>query len=156
MAKGPRGDLIDALRDQLVPVLERKGFEARPFPKAQEKDAAQLRAAFPFGSMKRRRGGRLDLVEIQLHTPPSPKFVINFGTVPAEGVTVPWGHFSQDETIVSALPDGFRLHSRRFLKAFAWFSAVDQAVALFPEIDAWFETGAIGPHISNIGFRQGR
>jgi hypothetical protein len=83
---------------------------------------------------------------------------------PPEGVTLPWGHFPQDSFGVSGLPEACRLHSKP--KSMKWFTLgwfafdkkaridkmVDQLIAVYPEVEAWFATRAIGPHLSRFNF----
>lgn len=84
----------------------------------REKQSAQLIAAFPFGHLKRQRGNKIDLIDIQLHLQKE-KFVINFGIALPSGVAAPHGHLSQTEVSVADLTEQCRLYSsRRFM---TWF-----------------------------------
>lgn len=152
--------MIDVLRDALVPRLIGMGFRAVPITVNGEV-AKELRAAFPFGCFKRRRGDWVDAIELQFDKYERPRFVFNFGRVPPTGVRWPWVQLSQDDTFASDLPDSFRLYSRE--RSIRWFATgwwpvppsfqrraertAAHAVRLLPEIESWFETGKIGPHV---------
>ena len=105
------------------------------------------------GRLKRRRGNGLDVIEFQLDKYGGPKFVINFGVVPEDGVTLPWGiHLDQNIADVSALFESYRLYSSSMRTR--WFTLglfsskneqsitriVDNAIMLSSEINYWFES----------------
>jgi hypothetical protein len=149
----------------MIPFLLERGFAQHSLSNEDAKNR-ELRVGFPFGYMKRRNGALLELVEVQLDKHGMPKFVLNFGAVPPEGIVLPWVRLSQEDATVSALPDGLRLYRRpRLLVWFAlpWLptnrqrravKAVDRAIALYPEMEAWFSTRSMGPHLRPIGFRM--
>jgi len=154
--------LIGALQEGLVPVLLQKGFAQIPL----HRTSPEMERAFPFGYMRRVKQSRHESVEIQLDKRGGAKFVLNFGVVPTEGVDLPWAHIDQDKASASDLPEAYRLHSCR--GCMRWFSppllawprdlksrtrkAVDQAVSLYPEVEIWFASGKVGPHIRRFGF----
>jgi len=156
--------LLQTLQDHLVPVILKDGFEQVPLPK--EISSPETKAAFPFGLMRRKKGRDFELIEIQLDKGGAPKFVVNFGIAPSEGVNLPWGHLAQDKLGVSALPEAYRLYSSAtFAK---WFSppliaplsgkeskvqkAVDHAAGLYQEIKVWFANRSVGPHMRKFGY----
>ena len=161
--EGLRGKLIETLRKRLLPVFLEIGFSCLPLP-PEEANSVEMREAFPLGRLKRERNGKMDVVEIQFDKNNRPRFVINFGTVPEEGVTTPWGHFiSRDEADPSGLPVAFRLYSSA-LRArwfeFGLFSAkndeaidkiADKSIKLSGEIKKWFEEDLVGTHMRNFG-----
>ena len=93
-----------------------------------------------------------------------PEFVINIGIATPQGVTLPRAHIAQDEVGVSGLTVACRLHSKP--KSMKWFTLgwftfdkkaridkmVDQLIAVYPEVEAWFATRAMGPHLSRFHF----
>ena len=129
-----------------------------------------MRLSFPFGYMRRIKGRNFELLEVQLDKHGRAKFVVNFGIVPPEGADAPWKHFDQSEARVSALSESYRLYSHRWcMKWFAapWLTlafdlesrtrtAVDRAIKLYPEIEAWFATRTVGPHMRRIGHAAAR
>lgn len=168
MAKTDHEHLLRALGEHFVPFLTAQKFVQHPLS-TKEAASGEMLAAFPFGRLRRASGGRLDLLEIQLDKHGTPRFVINFGRVPLEGVTLPWGHLTPDEVGASALPEAYRLYSRSYWPS--WFSlgwlprskearvlrAVTQAVSLYPEIETWLTQGVVGSHMRRFGFpKQGR
>jgi hypothetical protein len=157
--------LLRILQERAIPVLAERGFQQVALSE-EERRSRELNFSFPFGCMRRSRGSDLELLEIQLDKKGAAKFVINFGVVPPEGVDFLGKHFAQSEASVSALPEWYRLHSCR--GCMKWFSpsrislssdkvskvtkAVDHAVALVPEIENWFETRNVGPHLRRVGY----
>jgi hypothetical protein len=144
-------------------MLMARGFERYPFStKGTESEDTQV--AFPFGCMKRAQGAALEIIEIQFDKRGTAQFVINFGKIPPEGVSLPWGHFGQNEIGAAGLPDAFRLYS--VAKWSRWFSlgwfarnyqaraakAVNKVISLYPEVESWFASGVVGPHIRRFGF----
>lgn len=157
--------LLRILRERLIPVLAQRGFEEIALSE-EERRSREMNISFPFGHMRRLKGSDLELLEIQLDKHGAAKFALNFGVVPPEGADVPWKHFEQSEARVSALSESYRLYSCR--GCMKWFSpsrialssdeiaratkAVDRAVALFPEVEDWFATRNVGPHMRRVGY----
>lgn len=158
--RGDRKILRRLLEKHFIPLLEAKGFERLPLPEKKRK-SGELKWAFPLGRLRRIKGADHEVIEIQFDKHGGAKFTLNFGVVPAEGIDLPWGHFEQDEVGVSGLPESCRLYSCRSLMRWfspPWFSwrsdretriskAVDRAIKLLPEVEAWFETGKVGRHV---------
>jgi hypothetical protein len=154
--------LIGALREGLVPVLLQNGFTQIPLHRI----SPEMERVFPFGYMRRVKGSRHESVEIQLDKYGRPKFVLNCGVVPPEGVDLPWAHLERDKASASDLPEAYRLHScKGCMRWFSppWFAwprdlesrtrkAVAQATSLYPEIDSWFASGKVGPHMRRFGY----
>jgi len=126
----------------------------------------ELKTAFPLGRLKRTRGDQLDLVEFQFDKHGKPRFVINFGIAPSQGVLLPWGvHLDQHALDVAALPEAYRLYSstcfsRWFQSGFFWpksersmLRIVDQSVLFANEIFTWFENQTVGRHMRKFGWR---
>lgn len=154
--------MVKAAREHLVQDFLNRGFQQHPLPPQERKSA--LAVAFPLGRLKRPRNGDLEIVEIQFDKHRRPRFVINFGIVPEQGVDLPWGqHLSQQEADVSASPEAYRLYSSRFRQGLfgpSLFAARDnssatkavrQALGLLPEVQRWFETKSVGPHMGRFG-----
>lgn len=153
---------IRQLQEQLVPHLIAHGFQQLPLSE-QDRKSRDMVSMLPHGYLKRQRGSNLDIVEIQLH-PRRSTFVLGFGIAPPEGVTLPWARLTQAEAGVSALTENCRLYAnRRFM---TWFGAtllpfykgqsqlvsegIQKAVSLLPELDEYFRSGAIGPHVKCV------
>lgn len=157
-----RAILVQDVGDRLTDVFVKKGFSIVPLPPDEAK--SELKIAFPLGRLKRTRGQNLDVIEFQFDKNGRPKFVINFGVVPPDGVTLPWGdHLDQNVADVSALSEAYRLYSSS-LRA-RWFelgllsskneqtitSLVDKAIVLSNEINKWFECKTAGKHMKRFG-----
>jgi hypothetical protein len=156
--------LLRILDERFIRMLLDKDFEQLPLPGA-EMTSHEMRLSFPFGYMRRIKDRNFELLEVQLDKHGGAKFVVNFGIVPPEGADVPWKHFEQTEARVSALSESYRLYSSRW--CMKWFSApwlttafdlesrtrtaVDRAIELYPEIEAWFAARTVGPHMRKIG-----
>src|SRR4051812_42603302 len=119
MASGDRELLIEALGERFIPLLAERGFVLYPIAN-KESVSGELRAAFPFGQLKRTKGSDVELLEIQFDKVGAARFVINIGVVPPGGVILPWGHFASDIVIASGLPEAYRLHSGTIRRS--WFS----------------------------------
>ena len=156
--------LLRILQERLIPMLLARGFEQLAFPATER--SREIDFSFPFGYFRRIKGANVELLEIQLAKHDTAKFVLNFGSVPPEGADLPWKHYEQAEALVSALPEWYRLFSCRW--SMKWFSppwvslpgdlvtrttkAVDHAIDLYPEIEAWFATRTVGPHMRRVGY----
>lgn len=158
-----RESILFALEHQLISMLAEHGFARYPLTGDDKKDR-ELRMTFPFGCMKRANGANFELIEIQLDKRGGAKFVLNFGVVTPEGVTLPWANIRQTDAVVSDLPEAYRLYSGTLWNT--WFApswlptamhtraakAVDEAIALYPEIEAWFENRLIGRHVRRFAY----
>lgn len=155
-----RAALLAALKQRLIPLLTSSGFVIHPLS-SDERSSAEMRGAFPLGYMKRRSGEDLQLLEVQFHRD---RFVLNLGVVPPTGVDLPWGHFAQEDVSTGGLCESCRLYSRpRFMRWFALLrfggdrrqraaKTVDRLLVLYPEVEAWFATRALGPHLRRSSF----
>jgi hypothetical protein len=156
--------LVTILQERLIPFLQDKGFGRLSFRETDR--SPEIDFCFPFGYMRRVRNSNFELIEVQLDKRGSAKFVINCGVVPPSGARLPWKHYEQDEALISALSEWYRLHSSRVRARWfspPWFAlshdltsrtgrAVNRAVALYPEIETWFASGVVGPHMRRVGF----
>ncbi len=161
MAKGStsiRTALRHELQDQFVRVFTDKGFRCAPLPIGA--GSTDARSSFPLGHLERMRGGELELIDIQFDKYRRPRFVINFGVIPEEGISTPWGHHvERDAATASDAPEACRLYSSSF--GMRWFALgifsskssksvkrlVDKAMELSPEIDQWFLSRTVGKHM---------
>jgi hypothetical protein len=154
--------LICEIKENLVRVFVDKGFACVPLSSKEVHSA--LKSAFPLGRLKRIRNEKIDIIEFQFDKYGRPKFVINFGVVPEDGVTLPWGaHIDRDEVDASACPEAFRLYNSTFIKrwfqlgffapktGFAVRALVDTTIKLSQEILEWFDSKAVGKHMRKSG-----
>ncbi len=159
----PKRYMRDAVRQTLLPYLASIGFNPHGSLDTDGK-SPEIKRAFPFGAFKRIVGESFQIVEVQFDKYGSNKFVINFAVVPPEGVTLPWGHFPQEQLAAGSIPGSYRLHSNvRFMRWFSigWLASdkqksaekeVMRVIRLFDEIEAWFACGVVGPHMRQHGY----
>jgi hypothetical protein len=160
--------LLQALEERLVSAIRQLGFEQVPFTERERRSPEEWTAQ-PFGRFGRIRDGQYQLLEIQLDKHRKPRFVPNVAIIPPEGTDVPWRHFAQDEAPITSAREAYRVHPSRNPGPLApWFGipliglpldteararkAVDEAVELLPEIEEWFATRKVGPHMRKLGY----
>jgi hypothetical protein len=159
--KTPRDLLLREVEKRLLSIFIEKGFSVVPLPPKDQ--VPELKRAFPLGLLKRKRGTGLDIVEVQFDKRERPAFVINFATVPEEGVDLPWGgHVAQADADASSAPVSGRLYSSSW--RLRWFRMgllspktekvaarlVGKAVRYSDEINDWFERGVVGRHVKTL------
>lgn len=138
-----------AIQDSFHTHLLRLGFQ----PERKRDD---------FVSYRRIRSAQHELVEVQLDKYGRPRFVLNFGAVPACGIVDAYGRFiaAEDVQIAQLVQQG-RLYSVPY--SAIWFrpkrlfgirsadaavaKAISHLVYEFGQVEQWFETGACGPNI---------
>lgn len=109
---------------------------------------------------RRRLEQRHDIVEIQFDKYKRPRFILNFGKVPAQGIIDSYGRFVKaDKTRISQLVKQGRLYAYpKFTFLENWFGVswitiwppekaaekqIEKLIRLFPHVDHWFNTDAI-------------
>jgi hypothetical protein len=158
--------LISELQARLVPFFVEHGFQQTPLS-GRDRKSREVMLMLPLGIMKRTRADKLDLLEIQLH-PRRTTFVLAFGRVPSEGVSSPWPKPSQAEVGVEDLPENCRLYANRF--SMTWFGlpwlsfgrdaaaaitkAIGAVIELYPEVEEYFRSGVVGPHVKCIRYSR--
>ncbi len=124
-----------------------------------------------FLDFRRQAGAQMLFLELQWDKSGRPRFTVNFGKVAAEGVVIVGQHraasdvgpgqapaycrlhprgkggstanwFRQDRSLLSALLAGSRLHPPE--------QPVRELIALFPEVQAWWDSHEVGPHCKLI------
>ena len=148
------------LKQRFVPLLLEKGFVQ------DDRDAPR---SIHF---RRPAGEAVHLLEIQWDKYGGPTFVINFGTCPAEGLSTPNGHFPPEQVYAGWLRESGRLQPGRGSGTGSWFSqkkpwlqrifarqklrppddVVRELLALFPEVEAYWTSGAIGDNLVMMRF----
>lgn len=153
--------LIEEVRRSLIPVFRESGFDSTPLQPVETE--SELRHVFPLGRLKRFRKMDLEIVEVQFEKYDRPSFIINIGVIPAQGVILPWGaHVTQDDADTSCANPAYRLFSNS--RRTKWFKiglfsskgsrsveqTVDKAVQLSSEIETWFNSRFVGPHLRDV------
>lgn len=116
---------------------------------------------------RRRAGGAVQIFEIQWEKYGRPRFTIHFGTCPAEGLRIDDIVHPPEETLPTWCPDMGSLQPRRGTSSRSFFrqdrpllqrlfgrpplrdpaAVVDDALRIFPELERYWTSGEVGPHI---------
>jgi hypothetical protein len=151
---GVTTDLRRALRDDFEPMAVSRGFKI---------DRRNLPLSTEF---RRHVDGQIQIFCIQWDKYGRPRFIVHFGTCPAEGFAVNGTVHAPDDVLPSWLPDAGTLQPRRGTSTRSWFrqdstlfqrllgkparrgpsEVVDELVALFQELENYWARAAIGPH----------
>lgn len=118
-------------------------------------------------SFRRQAGDRVHIFDVQWDKYGRPRFLVTFGTCPASGLDVNGVTHSPADTLPSWCPDAGSLQPRRGTSTASWFrqdvswlrrllghvvlrpadDVVDELLAVFPELENYWDTGAIGAHM---------
>lgn len=148
-------DLRSELRRVFVPRAQSLGF------------ALDRRHAAGGLAFRREREGAAHLFEIRFDKYQRPRFVVDFGLCWKAGVIAYGRHIPFEEVRAADCAAGGRLQPGRGTGTRSWFradstllqrvlperlrptpaSAVQQLIALFEELEAYWETGAVGRHL---------
>ena len=119
-------------------------------------------------TFRRRRDDLVQIFEIQWDKYGKPRFVVNFGTCPAAGLEIDGVNHAAGETFASWCADAGRLQPRSGTSSRSWFrqdapwldrlrgrpalrapdEVVDELQRLFPELEAYWTSGALGRHLT--------
>lgn len=127
-------------------------------------------------TFRRQAGGRIHIFDLLWDKYGKPRFVVPFGTCPRSGLDVNGVTHSPADTLPSWCSDAGTLQPRRGTSTASWFrqdvswlrrlvghaplrpadDVVDELLAMFPELENYWDTGAIGSHMRlwHIGSRQ--
>jgi hypothetical protein len=150
--------LRDEIRDTFIPFVRAAGFERL---------AARGNL---FMAFRRDAGSVVHVLEVQWDKHRRPRFVINYGTCPSAGIDVGGGHFAPADVCAGWLPDSGRLRPGRGASTRSWFrqdyplvmqllrrarrrpaqDVVAEAVDLFAELETYWASGALGPHMRAV------
>lgn len=104
----------------------------------------------------------VELVEVQFDMHGKPKFVLNFGVVPHDGLVDAYGrHLQSFDVQIGHLPKHGRLYSLPY--TIFWFgprfafrlrspektarNSVHQMIKLFPQVECWLSSQVVGPNL---------
>ncbi|HTM33202.1 MAG TPA: DUF4304 domain-containing protein [Vicinamibacterales bacterium] len=151
----------------------RRELKQRFFPLLGEKGFIQDDRDAPHTIHFRRPAGDVvHLLEVQWDKYGGPTFVINFGTCPAGGLNTPNGQFPVEQVYTGWLRESGRLQPKRGRGTSSWFSqkkpwlrrifakqefrppdeVVGELLALFPQVETYWTTGAIGHNLLMVRF----
>jgi hypothetical protein len=151
---GTSSDLRRELKSRFIPWATARGFSVDT--------RLQPRSTI----FRRRTSSRVELFEVQWDKYGTPRFVVRFGTCPPAGLQVNADVFPAEETLPTWCDDSGSLQPGRGFSTRSWFrqdstlvqrllrqparrpaDVVDELLALFPEVERYWATGAVGPHI---------
>jgi hypothetical protein len=152
--------LLQSIRDGLIPELARSGFSSAPLT-GENARSPELRAAYPFGRMRRPQVSAIDQIEIQFDKHGRAAFRLNIGGVPREGVHHPFGFVAADDAMVhclnryGAMPAGSALRAWFTVRRWPWQKATQQdyhqlvegVAGLLPELESFFQTHTGSRHV---------
>lgn len=146
----------------------RQLVKARFFPYGEARGFVRARSTHPHFSVFRRFArDRVQVFNVQWDKYGAPRFIVNFGEGPTEGVRL-WGrHVAGEALEPQDCPESGRLQRRRGPYLRCWFqlnkpvleairtrerryaaeAVVDQLLAAFPEVEAWWENRTVGAHL---------
>jgi hypothetical protein len=147
--------LRDAMKERFYPFADRQGF-------VREKAAHSLFTAF-----RRQRNGKVQLFDIQWEKYHRPYFVLNFGEAPVGDLAVNGTLIAAENVRAADCPLGGRLQRRRGGSLGCWFrlrkpmgavllsgvvnyraeQVADEVIEAFQELEAWWESKVVGPHV---------
>lgn len=149
-------------KELIVPEFERRGFTVVPLS-GDDARSPEIKASFPFGRLRRQHATGFDLVEIQMNRHDTESLRVNFCVVPPGGIDHAAGHVDAENVWVHYMDHYCTLYRRPRLRS--WFSTrrlffradqerlistVKEVVGVIPEIDDFFSTGKIGPHVRRV------
>lgn len=152
---GRTTELRRELKRVFFPFVVSRGFEI------DQRDAPA------FTTFRRTVGESLHVFDVQWDKYGRPRFVVNFGICPASGVHLPGEHIPADHVLAGWAPLGGRLQPRPGATSANWFrqdrplfmrlfggealrsasEVVTELMQLFPELEAYWSTGAAGKHL---------
>lgn len=144
-----------ALKQTFYPFVERRGF------------VADLRDQPRSVVFRRTAGSVVQMFEVQWEKFGKPRFALNFGTCSVDGITIQHEVHSAGSVYPSWCPDAGALQPRRGATSRSWFrqdhsfvhyllrgpalrdptAVVAELLALFPELEQYWSTGHVGPHM---------
>ena len=159
MKTSPRQFLIEALKDQFVPLTAEMGWISRRPP--SEFDGPELRRASPLGYFRRQAGDTVHATDIYFDKR-SPRFRVSIGTLPSRGMpsVVDKSVIVPPEALdAQCAPDGRLLRPGIFWGASFSYpllqapsrkvaqEVVQSLVRLWPQVEDYFETGRVGRNL---------
>lgn len=156
--------LVQEIYINLLPRFLDLGFIIVPLSLEDKKTEMKYRE--PFGSLKRHKDYGVDLIDIVFYKDKTPKFLIDFGVAPIEGVVLPWGQkLFMEEIHTSALPVSYQLSASTFRKKPFSFPllkkpttetariVICKVIDGMGQIEDWFESGRIGKQVfKNVNY----
>lgn len=151
-----RSILLDEIQSTLIVRIVQLGFKEST---QRHLSKRETRSIFPFGNFLRPRANGFDLIEIQLASRNRAMFVINFGIIPSENITLPWGTFHASEITTTVLDKNGRAYASSYLPL--WFgigklwpnplarakTIVQRSLAALDDVEEWFSTAKLSSRL---------
>jgi hypothetical protein len=146
----------------------RRALKARFFAYARDRGFVADERLQPRSTIFRRGvADRVHIFEVQWDKYGKPRFALHFGTCRADGVDVNGTIHPPGDTLPTWCPDTGSLQPRRGTGTRSWFrqdstvlqrvlgrpalrdpgDVVDELLALFPELERYWASGEVGPHL---------
>lgn len=146
----------------------RREIKARFFPFAAARGfSLDLRLQPRSAIFRRDAGDRVEMFELQWDKYGAPRFVIHFGACSIEGLDLDGTTMSAEQALPTWCNEFGSLQPRRGFSTRSWFrqdstwlerlvgrpglrdpsDVADGLLALFPEIEQYWATGHVGPHL---------
>lgn len=133
------------------------------------------RNAPTFLEFRRKTASGIQLFDIQWDKYGRPRFTVNFGTCPLEGLMMNGKKILPEEVVAGWLSEHGRLQPGKGTSTASWFRqdkpfiqrllsrsktypashVVSQLVGFFPELEAYWATGAVGVHLRLVRLDNG-
>lgn len=159
---GTTTDLRREVKTRFIPLAVQRGFSVE-----QEEMPNALR-------FRRTVNGSTQVFELRWEKYGKPRFAIHFGTCPASGLSIRGQRIEPATALPGWLPDSGSLQPGPGASSGSWFrqdlplfkrlfakssllppsAVIDQLLELFPELESYWENGAVGPHIRMWGMHQ--
>lgn len=159
---GPTTELRRELKRTFFPFVQGRGF------------CIDHRDAPTFTRFRRHTPEAVHLFEVQWEKYGAPRFVINFGTSPPQGLEINGELHAPERLYVGWLPRNGRLQPKGGTSSRSWFrqdesllrrwmpgsrklraasDVVDELLHLFAELEAYWNDGTVGQHLRMSGRR---
>lgn len=146
----------------------RRELKKRFYPLAAEHGFQVDNTSSPFGiDFRRLAADRIDVFDIQWEKSGTPRFVVNFGDCPSNGLIHYGEHIPPHKVLSYMGSSSGRLQPGKGSTTRSWFcqdrsffrrvvlrqaprpaaDVVDELLMLFPELQEWFEHRRLGPHM---------
>jgi hypothetical protein len=153
----------------------RKALQASLWPHAERAGFARGKSTSLFTTFRRQAGDVVHVFDVQWDKYHRPRFVINFGAASLSGLLQKNQVAGVEGIEPHHCPDMLRLHRRHGGSMNSWFQlrrplwekvttlswnhspdeVATTVVSLFPELEAWWATRAVGPHVRLLLSRPG-
>ena len=146
----------------------RREIKSRFVPYAAERGFSLDERLQPVSTIYRRQGAnRIEMFELQWDKYGSARFVINFGMCPVQGLDINGKSTPAEDVLPTWCNETGTLQPRRGSGTRSWFrqdstllqrlmgagtlrqpsEVADELLALFPEVERYWVSGTVGPHL---------